>query len=431
MRSLLQHHEFGRLRRWAVVFVEFSFVQGLAQLIGFVTGVVIVRLLTVQDYAIYTIANSMLGALIVLADSGVASAAVGIGGRVWQDPIRLGQVLDAARATMRAVGASILIPAALAFVLLLSRHGASAGEAATLTVLLVAGSGLAVFNSVDLVAARLSGATRFIQLLSLAGSALRLALTAVAAAFGLRVGTAIVAIVVASGAQYWATARWLRGKVSRNPPGDRSAAAELKSVAIRQFPNSLNYVFQAQISIWLLSIFGSSGGVADLGAVTRIGAIFAVLMATMQNVIVPRYARCQDPRRVGRLCFQILAGFAVLVLAPVALVAMAPQPVLWILGPQYAHLPAELVLAVLSTSIGSLVGLAWMLNANRAWFPPSHIWIPLELSAQIVMVLLIGVSTVGQVLWVAICSGLIMLAANVSISVVFIRRFQRDPKALT
>ena len=431
MRRLLQPHDFGRLRRWAAVFVEFSFVQGLAQLIGFAAGIVVVRLLPVQDYAIYTIANSMQGALVVLADSGVASAAIGIGGRVWQNPVRLGQVIDAARATIKVTGALIVIPALLTFVLLLSRHGASVGQAMVLAALLAASSALAVFNSVDLVAARLGGSTRFIQLLSLGASGMRLAATAIAAAFGLRVETAISALVVASGAQYWATAHWLRGKVGRDAPRDPSAAAELKSVAVRQFPNSLNYVFQGQISIWLLSIFGSSAGLADLGAVTRIGAIFAVLMATMQNVIVPVYARCQDPSRLGRLYLQILAGFAGLVLAPVVLVAVAPQPVLWILGPQYAHLPAELVLAVLSASIGSLVSLAWMLNAYRAWFPPSRIWIPLELSAQIAVVLLIGVSTVSQVLMVAICSGLIMLAANVAVSIAFISRFRRQSKPLT
>ena len=41
---------------------------------------------------------------------------------------------------------------------------------------------------------------------------------------------------------------------------------------------------------------------------------------------------------------------------------------------QYAHLSVELVLAVLGASLGSIVGLTWSLNANKAWFPPSWLW---------------------------------------------------------
>src|ERR1043166_7293158 len=384
-RRMLHDGEVGRLRRWAATFIEFSLVQGVVQLVGVATGIVVVRLLATDDYGLYTIANSVLGALVVLADGGIGTATVGIGGRVWQDPARLGGVINTARGVMRGLRNAVSVPVAIAFIWLLAKNGAMPIEVSILAVLVLAGGVLSLENAIDLTVARLIGNTRLIQVVGLAAAGFRLAAIAAPALLGLLVETAMLAIVLGWAMQWWATRRWLRDRVPSDGPTDPSVRAELRSVVTAQLPNCLYFVLQGQISVWLLSIFGSIRGVADLGAVTRISVVFSVLLATMQNVIVPRYARCQEPERLRVLFMQICAGFAVLVSVPAALVAIAPGPVLWILGPQYAHLSVELVLAVLGASLGSIVGLTWSLNANKAWFPPSWLWIPLDLGSQLVL----------------------------------------------
>jgi O-antigen/teichoic acid export membrane protein len=424
-RRMLHDGEFGRLRRWAATFIEFSLVQGVVQLVGVATGIVVVRLLATDDYGLYTIANSVLGALVVLADGGIGTATVGIGGRVWQDPARLGGVINTARGVMRGLRNAVSVPVAIAFIWLLAKNGAMPIEVSILAVLVLAGGVLSLENAIDLTVARLIGNTRLIQVVGLAAAGFRLAAIAALALLGLLVETAMLAIVLGWAMQWWATRRWLRDRVPSDGPTDPSVRAELRSVVTAQLPNCLYFVLQGQISVWLLSIFGSIRGVADLGAVTRISVVFSVLLATMQNVIVPRYARCQEPERLRVLFMQICAGFAVLVSVPAALVAIAPGPVLWILGPQYAHLSVELVLAVLGASLGSIVGLTWSLNANKAWFPPSWLWIPLDLGSQLVLMLAIGVSTARQVLTVAILASLVQLTMNLAAGVVFIRRFRR------
>jgi len=427
LRRVLLDGEAGRLSRWAATFIEFSLVQGVVQLVGVATGILVVRLLTTEDYGIYTIANSALGALVVLADSGIGTATLGIGGRVWQDPARLGAVINTARGTMRGLRNAISVPVVVAFIWLLSKNGAMPIEVAVLSVLVLAGGAFSLENAIDLTVARLMGNTRLIQAVGFAAAGFRLAAIVALALLGLLAETAMLAIVLGWVVQWWATRRWLRDKVPSIAPPDPLVRAELRSVVTTQLPNCLYFVLQGQISVWLLSIFGSVRGVADLGAVTRISVIFTVLLATMQNVVVPRYARCQEPDRLRVLFAQICAGFAALVSIPAALVAIAPEPVLWILGPQYAHLSIELVLAVLSASLGSIVGLSWSLNANKAWFPPSWLWIPLDLGSQLALMLAIGVSTARQVLTVAILVSLIQIAMNLIAGAVFIRRFRSTP----
>ena len=76
--------------------MKFACVQALVQVIGFAAGLLIVRNLPKREYAFYTIGNTMLSTILVLADSGISSALTAIGGRVWQDSRRLGSLLNTA-----------------------------------------------------------------------------------------------------------------------------------------------------------------------------------------------------------------------------------------------------------------------------------------------------------------------------------------------
>ena len=71
-------------------FVSF---QILAQSIGVLSGILLVRTLDRREYAFFTIANSMQGMMNLLADTGLSIGLTSIGGRVWQDRFRFGQLI--------------------------------------------------------------------------------------------------------------------------------------------------------------------------------------------------------------------------------------------------------------------------------------------------------------------------------------------------
>ena len=413
-----------RAARRAGTFIEFGVVQVTVQILGIVTGIVVVRLLPAPQYALYTIANSMLSAMFLLADGGVSTAAAGIGGRAGRDRDRLGQTISTALKVIGWLRNLVSVPIAVVLIWLLARNGATPIEVTIISPLVLAGAAIALHNEIYTVVARLKGNTRVLQAVSFGTAGLRLVSTVLFSAAGLIVETAMLSVVISYAAQWWAMRRWTRSNLDL---GARTAAAvqtELKSVVARRLPGALHYVLQAQIGVWLLSIFGSAGTVADLGALNRISVIFVVLLNTMNNVVVPHYTRCQDPTQLGKLYLQIMMGFAGMAAIPVTLVWLAPQPILWVLGDQYMHLPTELVLAVLSASLGSLTGLSWALNANRAWFVPPWISIPIGLLVQLSAMLVIGVSTVRAVLLVAIFTSVTDLVVNVAMTAVCTRRFR-------
>lgn len=67
--------------------------QVLVQLTGLISGILIIRLLPTNEYAFYTLANTMLGTLAVLAGGGISTGGMSEGGKVWRDKARLGGVL--------------------------------------------------------------------------------------------------------------------------------------------------------------------------------------------------------------------------------------------------------------------------------------------------------------------------------------------------
>src|SRR6202043_2837943 len=88
---------------------NFAVVQGVVQLIGFCSGILLVRWLDQREYAYFTIANTMQGTISLLADIGVSVGLVSIGGRVWQDRHRFGQLISTALSVRRKLGTVAII----------------------------------------------------------------------------------------------------------------------------------------------------------------------------------------------------------------------------------------------------------------------------------------------------------------------------------
>src|SRR6202011_6299540 len=62
-----------------------ALVQAVVQILGFLSGILVIRSLSQQEYAYFTIANTMQGTLNLLADIGISVGVVSIGGRGCRD----------------------------------------------------------------------------------------------------------------------------------------------------------------------------------------------------------------------------------------------------------------------------------------------------------------------------------------------------------
>jgi len=386
------------LRKWTPILLKFALVQGLVQLLGFAAGLLIVRSLTKQQYAFYTIGNTMVGAILVLADSGISSALTAIGGRVWQDGRRLGSLLNTALQLRRQLAVITVLVVAPVLIWLLRQNGASRLTIFGLVLAVLAGSGLELITRIYCVALRLRSEIRQIQNQALVSAIVKLAIVAAALVIFINATVAICSVVVGYAVQYTMLRRWVRRQVDQTAPPDPAMRSEIVSVLKKQAPHSIYYCLQGQIMVWLISIFGNAESVANVGALGRLAVAFLLLSSITDEVILPAFARIQSLQQLRRRYFQIVAGyFGVSVLSVVA-VALFPTQILSVLGHQYSGLHAEGVLMAACAVVAATAALLWSINCARAWIVPPTILIPCTIALQIAMIFLLNLSTVKGVL---------------------------------
>src|SRR5216684_6096017 len=118
---------------------NYALVQAAVQIIAFSSGILLVRWLPQREYAYFTIANSMQATLMLLADIGISTGLISIGGRVWQDRHRFGELINTGLGVRRKLGAVAILIITPVLYLMLIKNGAPLLYAVTLIAVVVAG----------------------------------------------------------------------------------------------------------------------------------------------------------------------------------------------------------------------------------------------------------------------------------------------------
>src|SRR4051812_46190351 len=151
-----------------------AMIQAVVQVLGFLSGILIIRRLTEQEYAYFTIANTMQGTLNLLADIGISTGVISIGGRVWQDPHRFGELIRTGlhlRKRLAVLACVFVVPV---LYLLLARNGASPLYRWILVALVVGGLLPQLSIGILSVVPRLRSDIGRIQIIDFTAAALRL-----------------------------------------------------------------------------------------------------------------------------------------------------------------------------------------------------------------------------------------------------------------
>ena len=372
-----------RAIRWGIVAVEFGIVQLGVQLLSAAAGLLIVRSLPKSEYALFAIANSMQAACNSLADCGIGIGLRAIGGRVWNDRDRFGQLLRTALALRKSFALIALLVTLPVAAWLLWRNGAEPMQIFALCALIGVGVIPLLGSSVWGVSPQLHGELRRIQSLDLGSSALRLLLIAALTLGRMTALLAALVGVIGNWLQVIYLRRWAQDHVETSAPANSEYRRELLRIPLQSFPNTIFFCFQGQVTLFILTFFGNPAAVADITALGRIAVLFAVFSAVFANVFAPRFARCQDPHQLGEL-YVSLVGASVLTLLPLLFFAWCfPQPLLWLLGEKYHQLGAECGWVVLAGCVGQVGGVMWGLNTSKAWIRWQALgFIPIILFAQ-------------------------------------------------
>lgn len=404
----------GRGKRMAGTLASFLFGQGAAQGIGVLAGLFLVRNLSVEAYAQFGIATGFQTVFSVLMDLGFASTIIPLVGDRHEDRAVIGRYVRSAR-RLRYRAFWILAPVASAAFLgtIHKQHWSASVQLLLLASILLSlySSGMMSFFSAPLfLRAKLR---EFYVPQVLSGTGKLLAYIALAFVNGLNAWTAagLTALNVT-----------LNGNLIRRASlkymdwpaqEDSDADQELLRYVLPATPAIVFSAFQLQISLFLVSIFGSTRYIAEVAALGRIGQIFLIMMTFNTIVIEPYIARLSRER-----LFRYFIGFVLLnslALFPVVVVAFHwPMVFVWILGAKFHSLSPQIGWYILAASLNSVSGLVWIMNRGRKWvfWSGSLLEVVLLLVVQMVFLALVGVRNTHQAVLFAVASSCCYMIAH-------------------
>ena len=418
-----------RLHYWLGTIGRFASVQVLMQALNAVTGFLILRHLTKADFALYTIVNTMQGTMSILADSGISVALSAIGGKVWQDHRRMGELVNTALRTRWRLAAVVGVLVSPLLGWMLWRNGATPAYGAALLLTVLVGLYFQLSQDVYVIVPRLNSGMERIMRNSLAVAVVRLAVTAALLAIFLNALLAAGLAVVIAAYQNVKIGGWAREHADADAPVNPDDQREIARKVRHLLPNAVFFCLQGQLLILLVSLTGRNDHVADVGALGRLAVIFDLFGALLINLALPAFTRCQDPGLLKKRYLQIFAGYTLLGAAMTAFAALAPAPLLWLLGHKYAGLRYELILIVANMSVGTLSNVMWSMNAAKGWVHYQWIEIPIRLLYQAALLLLIDVTTVPGAVYFMMFSQLSPMLFNVGLTAVGFRALHREQAA--
>jgi len=174
--------------------------------------------------------------------------------------------------------------------------------------------------------------------------------------------------------------------------------SETMRIALPLVPSAIFYQVQSVITVLIVSIFGTSAMMAEVGALSRLALILVVLDRVTNLLLFPAIARSTGGPQFVRKLFVVHAVYLGLMLVIFLSSVFLPHYWMLLLGRQYEAQESFLWLAVAAYVLSNAAGFAFRTLTGRGATTRQWIAIPLVILLQIVFVAVVGVGSLTQVL---------------------------------
>ncbi len=396
---ILTSPNFAKSREWGKLITITGSAQVAIQIIGFISGILIIRLLPTHEYAYYTIANTMLGTMVMLADSGISNGIMAEGGKVWQDKKKLGEVLATGLRLRKKFGIYSLIITTPILAYLLLDHGASIFIIFLIVLSIIPAFFASLSDSFLSMAPKLNQDIKPLQINQIQVSLGRLFLTGL---FLFVFPFTFVALIANGIPRIYGNYK-LRN-ISKRFASDTEKSSilvqeKVKVAVNRTLPIVIYHCISGQLSIWLISLFGTTSSIANLGALGRIAMMFTFFAAIFSTLVVPRFSRLKEYKKILKT-YLLIQGFTALIsFILISFLWVFSDQFLWVLGQGYYGLNYELLLVGISSGIVLMTGVSSGLNIISGWHLKTYFLIGVNLISSVISLTFLNISSLVGVLY--------------------------------
>lgn len=390
-----------RFRRLSALLFSFLAGQGSVQVLNLVSGFFLLRWLSVEAYAQYSVAFGFQSTLGMLVDLGFSGSIIALVGDRAGDKAIVGNYISSAKHFRNRLFAIIIPGAAIAFPLVTSKQHWGWTTQLLLFVSIVTSiffQGWVSYYSMPLLINRQLNQYYQPQIISAVGRIVSCFFLYIVSALNSWTTAWVSSSVLAiNGILYRRSTTTLIAEPSQSNP---KLNREMVNYLAPLIPVLIFTAFQGQISLALITIFGHTKSIAEVAALGRLGQLFFILGAFNGVVIVPYIAKVA-PQNLAKNYGQIL-GLTVIIAVVISFIGfLFPEPLLWILGNKYQSLRAEVGWVVTTASVNYISSTLYSLNSSRKWifWWGSAFEITLIIILQIVCLSVMNLSTTLQVIY--------------------------------
>ena len=410
LRRLQTNSVYSKALEWIKLISITGSAQVIVQAVSFISGILIIRLLPAEEYGYYTLANTMLGTMTLLSDTGISASVMAQGGKVWQDRQKLGEVLATGIELRKKFAVVSLLFSIPVLIYLLLFHGASTLMTILISLALIPAFLAALSDNLLQIVPKLNQCIPQLQKNQIMVSGWRFVLSALLLFI---FPFTFIAILANGLPRIYGNLRLRKIANQFVDPGqkpDKNVQAEILKAVKKVFPGAVYYCLSGQITIWLVSFFGNSRSIAELGVLGRLAMVLTLFSVVVHTLVIPRFARLEENRE--KLLKRFVQIFSVLTLLGVSVVFLFwvfQEPVLFILGKQYSNLSSELIIFITGSCIVFIWGTVYTLCASRGWIINPVFTIVTNIASLILGIYLFDISTVTGILYLNIFIALIEL----------------------
>lgn len=397
-RSLVRRAFRGQFTRVALDSVLLVGAQASIQLVNVVSGIVIVRALSADEYAVYTLANAIISIGTVLATMSVPGAVTFLLSRgqycdasVLAESKRIANVLSILAAVV-VTGAAVVYRSVLGNTIIIVVVVAFAAVFWSSRANLWKGVAFARRHAILVARADfISALARLFLILAVIGLAL-----------GVDYGVVFVCI---NAVAFFVVERLLRERVPRGHVEPALRRAIMRFV-LPLVPEHVYYVLQGQLAILILALMSEKTVVAEFGALSRLALLITALSVINIGIFQPFIARYRSPKDYLRRS-AVALGLWIGVAGILVVVAIWYSDVLVrVLGPQYAHLEALVPITMLWSGVTLVGGTLYTVVLASGRPAALSLAVPVGLGVQTTYFIVVDVTSVERALGLALATAI-------------------------
>jgi O-antigen/teichoic acid export membrane protein len=358
---------FPRAKRWAKEISAYFSAQALTQMLGLGAGLLLVRSMPVQQFALYTLALSVVTFFTFVSDLGSTTSLLYFFHRTRGDQLEFSRYFAAVRSLRRLAFLAGSLAVSFALPGIASSKGFASRDIALTTAAVLLCVWFQISSSLSVLALRLADRYGASYRAEIAGGGVRL----VAAALQILTSRLYSWLAVLGNSLAVALTSLLARPEARKADPSNADLAPYRRRVVRYLlptlPSALYFSIQTPLTVWLSATFGATRNIAEVGALSRLGLVVGLFSNLSAIVLLPRLAQTTDERLYRVRSIQFFVLLITIALLLYGAVLWFPDLLLKLLGEHYSHLHRELLLVVAGSGLTLLGGYVVGVNLARSW----------------------------------------------------------------